>query len=243
MADSLQGRSNGCPGLASSVPFSWRGPAALDAPPRAHLVAAKPTGIGKARERVGTGPAGIALQRRAGWRHARCLVSGFPHVNTMPTDMNDTTTVDLLNDLLETCNDAESCCRGAADHTETPELKRVLGETAAGCAQAAAELASLVRQRGGEPEEGGSIGGKLQRSWQAVTGSLGGGSDKALLEECEQVLGGAAADYRKALNEPSLPETVRTVVDRQLDGARRRHDQIRHLRDRFSGVQPDRTER
>jgi uncharacterized protein (TIGR02284 family) len=154
--------------------------------------------------------------------------------------MNDDTTVDLLNDLLETAVDAESCCRGAAAHTETAELKRVLGEAAAGCAQAVAELTSLVRQRGGDPDAGGSVGGTLQRSWQALTSQLGSG-DKALLDECEDVLGGAVADYRKALNDPSLPETVRTVVDRQLDGARRRHDQIRHLRDRWSGVTPDRT--
>jgi uncharacterized protein (TIGR02284 family) len=157
--------------------------------------------------------------------------------------MNDDTTVDLLNDLLETCSDAESCCRGAAAQAESAELKRALDEAAAGCAQAAAELASLVRQRGGEPESGGSVGGTLQRGWQAVTSTLGGGGDKALLDECEQVLNGTAADYRKALNDPSLPETVRTIVDRQLDGARRRHDLIRHLRDRWSGVQPDRPPR
>jgi uncharacterized protein (TIGR02284 family) len=113
--------------------------------------------------------------------------------------MNDDTTVDLLNDLLETCSDAESCCRGAAAHAESAELKRALGDAAAGCAQAAAELASLVRQRGGEPESGGSVGGTLQRGWQAVTSTLGGGGDKALLDECEQVLNGTAADYRKAL--------------------------------------------
>jgi uncharacterized protein (TIGR02284 family) len=157
--------------------------------------------------------------------------------------MNDDTTVDLLKDLLDTCTDAGSCCRDAAAHTQTAELKRALDDAAVGCAQAAAELASLVRQRGGDPASGGSIGATLQRGWQALTATLGGGSDKAVLDECERVLGSTAADYRRALNEPSLPETVRTIVDRQLDGARRRHDQIRHLRDRWSGVQPERTTR
>ena len=153
---------------------------------------------------------------------------------------DDDNTVDLLNDLLETCADAEACCRSAADHAGAPELERVLTEIADAGARASAELTALVRQRGGEPEAGGSVAGKIERGWQAVTSKLGGGSAKALLEECEQVLATAVADYKKAVNEPSLSDTVRSVIDRQLDGARRRHDQVRHLRDRWSGVVADR---
>ena len=152
---------------------------------------------------------------------------------------DDDNTVDLLNDLLETCADAEACCRSAAEHAGAPELERVLTEIADAGARASAELTALVRQRGGEPEAGGSVAGKIERGWQAVTGKLGGGSAKALLEECEQVLATAVADYKKAVNEPSLSDTVRSVIDRQLDGARRRHDQVRHLRDRWSGVVAD----
>ena len=169
---------------------------------------------------------------------------------------DDDNTVDLLNDLLETCADAEACCRSAAEHAGAPELERVLTEIADAGARASAELTALVRQRGGEPEAGGSVAGKIERGWQAVTSKLGGGSvqrgwqaltgaiggasPKALLDDCERVLGATVADYKKALNEPSLTETVRSVVDRQLDAARRRHDQIRHLRDRWSGVVADR---
>ena len=152
---------------------------------------------------------------------------------------DDDNTVDLLNDLLETCADAEACCRSAAEHAGAPELERVLTEIADAGARASAELTALVRQRGGEPEAGGSVAGKIERGWQAVTSKLGGGSAKALLEECEQVLATAVADYKKAVNEPSLSDTVRSVIDRQLDGARRRHDQVRHLRDRWSGVVAD----
>ena len=153
---------------------------------------------------------------------------------------DDDNTVDLLNDLLETCADAEACCRSAAEHAGAPELERVLTEIADAGARASAELTALVRQRGGEPEAGGSVAGKIERGWQAVTSKLGGGSAKALLEECEQVLATTVADYKKAVNEPSLSDTVRSVIDRQLDGARRRHDQVRHLRDRWSGVVADR---
>ena len=152
---------------------------------------------------------------------------------------DDDNTVDLLNDLLETCADAEACCRSAAEHAGAPELERVLTEIADAGARASTELTALVRQRGGEPEAGGSVAGKIERGWQAVTSKLGGGSAKALLEECEQVLATAVADYKKAVNEPSLSDTVRSVIDRQLDGARRRHDQVRHLRDRWSGVVAD----
>jgi uncharacterized protein (TIGR02284 family) len=64
-----------------------------------------------------------------------------------------------------------------------------------------------------------------------VKGTLAGYSDKAMLEECERGEDAALARYRDALKE-DLPPTCRTVVERQYEGVKRNHDQIRTLRDR-----------
>jgi uncharacterized protein (TIGR02284 family) len=56
--------------------------------------------------------------------------------------------------------------------------------------------------------------------------------DLAILEQCERGEDVAKAKYRKAL-EQALPEDVRSVGQRQCDGAMRNHDQIRDLRDRY----------
>lgn len=60
----------------------------------------------------------------------------------------------------------------------------------------------------------------------------GGKGDTAMLEEAERGEDRALACYRKAL-ETRLPPELRVLVQRQLIGAQRNHDQIRLLRDRY----------
>jgi uncharacterized protein (TIGR02284 family) len=140
-------------------------------------------------------------------------------------------TIGVLNDLIETCRDGEYGFNSCAEHCKTPELQQVFTARAGECRQGAQELQALVRQLGGEADDGGSATGALHRGWVAVKGTLAGYSDKAMLEECERGEDAALARYRDALKE-DLPPTVRTVVERQYEGVKRNHDQIRTLRDR-----------
>ncbi len=51
-----------------------------------------------------------------------------------------------------------------------------------------------------------------------------------MLDECERGEDAALARYRKALKE-TLPADVRSILERQYQGAQRNHDQIKALRD------------
>jgi uncharacterized protein (TIGR02284 family) len=53
-----------------------------------------------------------------------------------------------------------------------------------------------------------------------------------MLEECERGEDTAVRRFRDALEKP-LPEMIRSLVERQLLGAQRNHDQIKALRDRY----------
>ena len=139
--------------------------------------------------------------------------------------------VDVLNDLLETCRDGEYGFREVAEHTQTSSLKTVFQQRAQECAKAASELQSLIVRFGGESADGGTTSGALHRGWVSVRGALGGLSDQAMLNECERGEDAALARYRKALKEEGLPADVRTVVQRQMAGVQRNHDQIKALRD------------
>ena len=139
-------------------------------------------------------------------------------------------TIGVLNDLIETCKDGEYGFNSCAEHCKTAELKQVFTARAGECRKGAQELQALVRQLGGEADDGGSATGALHRGWVAVKGTLAGYSDKAMLEECERGEDAALARYRDALKE-DLPPTCRTVVERQYEGVKRNHDQIRTLRD------------
>lgn len=144
--------------------------------------------------------------------------------------------IDTLNDLIETSKDGEYGFNAVAKHVSTSELKSLFIQRAIECQRAAAELQPFVLQYGGKPEQDGSVAGKLHRGWVAVRGSLTGYSDAAVLEECERGEDAALARYRKALKEDALPPALRAVIERQLTGVQRNHDQVKLLRDQHKAT-------
>ena len=151
--------------------------------------------------------------------------------NTNTGDMADNDDViDTLNDLIETSRDGEYGFNTSAEHATSPELKTMLMRHAGECREAALELQALIKQLGGDADEGGSISGALHRGWVSVKGVLSGHSDLSMLEECERGEDAAVASYRKALKQ-NLPASIRTVVERQAQGTQRNHDQIKAMRD------------
>ncbi|MGV8805784.1 MAG: ferritin-like domain-containing protein [Polaromonas sp.] len=138
--------------------------------------------------------------------------------------------IDTLNDLLEACRDGEYGFAACAEHTSSTDLQTLLLRHAGECRTAALELQTLIRQLGGEADEGGTVSGALHRGWVSVRGTLGGYSDQAMLDECERGEDSAVASYHKALR-THLPSAVRNVVERQAQGAQRNHDQVKVMRD------------
>lgn len=138
--------------------------------------------------------------------------------------------VDILNDLIETSKDGEYGFRTSAEVLKTPDTRALFERRAAECRQAASELQALVRQYGGKADDSGSATGAMHRGWVAVKGTLTGYSDKAILEETERGEDVALESYRKAL-ENQLPTELRAVIERQYEGVKRNHAQVRFLRD------------
>lgn len=138
--------------------------------------------------------------------------------------------VDVLNDLIENSRDGAEGFKVSAEQVETSRLKQLFSERATACAAAAAELVPLVTQYGGTPADGGTAGGALHRGWVKIKGAVGADSEVSILEEVERGEDASLARYRKALKN-QLPADVRTVVQKQADGAQRNHDEIKALRD------------
>lgn len=140
-----------------------------------------------------------------------------------------------LNDLIETCKDGEYGFGACAEHVRSQELKTVFTQRARDCRQAADDLQSHVASLGGKPDKGGSASGALHRGWVAVRGTLSGYSDLAMLEECERGEDVAMVRYREVL-ESDLPIGAKAVVERQYQGVKRNHAQVRQLRDRMKAA-------
>lgn len=138
--------------------------------------------------------------------------------------------IDTVNDLIETCKDGEYGFRRCAERVEASTLKQTLGRHADECRKAAAELQTIITQLGGTAEQGGSALGAVHRGWVSVRDALSGHSDLAVLEECERGEDAALEHYRRAL-EAALPPHVRNIVERQYEGVKRNHNEVRTLRD------------
>ena len=143
----------------------------------------------------------------------------------------------ILNELVETSKDGEKGFRTVAEDTKNAELKNIFMRRADDCAKGASDLQQMVVRLGGKPEQGGSVAGAMHRGWVDLKSKVTNRDDLAILEECERGEDVAKAKYRDALKE-TLPDDIRTVVQRQYDGVVKNHDQIRDLRDRFRAQKP-----
>lgn len=164
---------------------------------------------------------------RAAWDR---VDGNFSRAAVSDNDSESDDTVDALNDLIETCRDGEYGFKACAEHATAMSLKTLLNKRADECSDAATELRSHVLRLGGEPQESGSASGAMHRGWVAVRGTLSGYSDQAMLDECERGEDTALSRYRKAMKRRLSPD-LRSVVQRQLDGVQKSHDEIKTLRD------------
>ncbi len=140
--------------------------------------------------------------------------------------------IDALQDLAECARDGEYGFRACAEQADRQDLKSTFLQRADDCRSAAQELNDQIRSLGGKAEDHGSVAGALHRGWVAVKTTLTTYDDKAVLEEAERGEDNARARYAKALKQP-LPANIKLVVERQMQGLQRNHDQIKMLRDQF----------
>lgn len=158
------------------------------------------------------------------------MASDISAISTAAEAVSNDQMVDVLNQLLGNSRDRQYGFRACAKEVDSAPLRKVFQSRASQCASAASELAGLIRQFGGKPRDGGTVGGAMHRGWVHAKGFVGADSSASMLEEYERGEDAAVVRYRKALEE-DLPASVRAIVQRQAEGARRNGDQIKALRE------------
>ncbi|WP_409298463.1 ferritin-like domain-containing protein [Pseudomonas sp. KCJK8993] len=147
------------------------------------------------------------------------------------TDLNKEA-ISVLNSLIETSKDGQEGFKTCAEDIQHPELKALFIKRSTDCAAAAAELQSVVRSMGGDPETSTSVSGDLHRRWVDLKSMVTGKDEEAVLNEAERGENHALKAYKEALEKISKHNLVgiRDVVERQYHGAQRNHDQVKALR-------------
>jgi uncharacterized protein (TIGR02284 family) len=143
--------------------------------------------------------------------------------------MSDDDLIDTLNKLIETCKDGEYGFKTCAEQVKSSQLRTLFVERAESCRRGATELQAQVSRLGGKAETDSSASGTLHRGWVNLKGALTGSDDQAILDECERGEDAALERYREAIKEP-LPSDIAEIVQRQYEGVKRNHDQVRNLR-------------
>ena len=140
-------------------------------------------------------------------------------------------TLDVVQELIETCRDGETGYAHAASVVSDPELKSYFTQQSQERHRLIGELQDVV-QRIGEPapEASGSVAGTLHRAWFEAKVDMGLG-DQAVLESVERGEDAAKAAYQKALAS-DLDENVLMIVERQSENVFEAHDEVRYLRNR-----------
>jgi uncharacterized protein (TIGR02284 family) len=144
-------------------------------------------------------------------------------------NMSNDGVIDTLNNLIETCRDGQQGFKDAAEAVNDSELKTLFYEYSQQRAQFGAVLMELVRELGGDPTHSGSTAGALHRGWIELKSAITGGSDQAILNECERGEDSAKDNYREAL-ERNLPANIADVVRQQATAVQAAHNRVRELR-------------
>jgi len=139
-------------------------------------------------------------------------------------------TIDLLNGLIEICEDGHHGFELAADDAKDGDLRMLFHRFAQQRSGFVTELRSLVRQLGGQAEDHGTAPGKLHRGWLNLKAALSSNEAHAVLAECERGEDAAVKAYREALEKLDDP-TSRELVSRQFASVQAAHDTVRDLRD------------
>lgn len=144
--------------------------------------------------------------------------------------------IDVLNDLIEYSKDGAKGFRESADDVKNAELKSFFTKRATECESAATELQAEVRRLGGDPETSTSVTADLHRGWVNFKSMLTGKDEKSVLEEVERGEDYALKAYKDAREKLAKyqlagGDQTYALVEKQLQGVQRNHDQVKALRD------------
>ena len=140
----------------------------------------------------------------------------------------------VLNNLLETCRDAERGFLSAASHVENPKLKALFELMASQRRRIAADLAPHAQRLGGDPAADGTTGAALHRGWIDIKSRLRPHHDNAIIDEVERGDSATLHAFQDAL-EGMLPPDSRDVIERLDAELRQSHaeiasvDRVRHI--------------
>ncbi len=139
-------------------------------------------------------------------------------------------TIEGLQDLIQVNIDSCRGYRAAADEIENPRIASLFRECATERQAFSEELKRYVEMNAVEPKDSGTVQGTLHRWWLELRATVQGGDEHSVLSEAER--GEDAIKHRyEEIMRSTTGSPVSSVLMQQYQSVKRRHDQIRDMRD------------
>ncbi len=139
----------------------------------------------------------------------------------------------LLNELIETLKDGQKGYADAMTDVKDAHLKDLFKKYSAQRASYVTELEDQMFKLDLKPDttEGSSITGAIHHVWIDLKAAVTGHGNHAILAECERGEDVAKKAYEEASKAQDLPAALKSVIEKQAQGIKAAHDEIRGLRD------------
>lgn len=145
-------------------------------------------------------------------------------------ELDKTTIIDTLNDLIHTVEDSHEGYRHAAGRAESDDIKALFNDLAAQRGAVVRELQRAVAEVGGAPDIGGTVIGGAHRMFLGVREAVLGSDRAALLAEVERAESECVRLYEEALAK-ELPPGIAGGLSEQLARIRTDRDRMAALRE------------
>ncbi len=139
--------------------------------------------------------------------------------------------INQLKKLIEICQEGKDGYRTAAEHIKNPEYTQLFEQYA----DQRREFEQALSQHLVTDQEGSSLkatvadaAGAVHRGWINLKSAVTGGSNSAILNECERGDAAALEAYEEALREP-MPNEISTLVRQQHEKIRAAYQKVKSL--------------
>ena len=144
--------------------------------------------------------------------------------------MSTNTDISKLDDLIHTVIDSIKGFENSAEDAPDGRFASFFRDMARERREVASQLQAHSRALGGTPAEQGSVAGTLHRRWEDLRSALGGGSDKAVIEEVERGEDYLKEEFERAMNDTNVSEETRGVIEGCYASVRKGHDRARDMK-------------
>jgi len=134
--------------------------------------------------------------------------------DTTTTTNDDKSLVTMLNGLIHVCREGHDGYMQAADGITSSAYKTMFAEYAHQRGRFASQLANVVVDYGGEPDDDGHAMKLFSHGWVGIEPAIMGGDYGAIFAECESSDAAAKNAYERVL-EKALPKNIAVIVNQQ----------------------------